>query len=670
MYDLILPRIAPVVVLLAVGKTILALRFKETVAQQGGYFISGKFDQLAAQYHATSKSYGPFVVAFTEYCKQVLAAGDERVALVKTLLEDAMSEAELRILQDFIPALTQLLGRKRLIRRTSSSRGVTRSLDAESNFISVFCRFVQALCSQSQPPLVLFLDDLQWANPKALGLLKELAVVDSADVGCKIMILCTVREEDEATPNENQASSVQMMKDEGVVITNIEVANMSDVAVNDMISGLLGNSTDDCRLLTDIIYKTTAGNVFFVLQLLRTLHDEELLTLDKSGRWCWDADQILQRVEAKSVLQLLISKIQRLPRSTKEVLTIASCLGVVFEETMVWCASTLTKAEVAKALQLAQEKGLVLLDRDSGQGKFVHDKVQQAVYSLIPTKDQQDFHLNIGRKLSPGLPPDVGDDHLLLVADQVSRGIDLIDDPYEKIDFAKVFLLAGKKAALSSAFSSAAAFLNIGVSLLGERSWTENYALTLSLYNTAAEIEYYNGNLDHVDLLVAVVLRRAQNFEDTLRALFTRIYSLGTRGEMLAACNEGFAVLGQLDERFPHNINIFHRIGAILSFKRLIHGKTDSDILNLHVMEDTTLLTALRMMVVVSSSAFYARKESIMLLSVRLVTRSLQHGINDMSKNLEHAYNPCGAKFHFSLSIMCVKRNRFSGLRNSVHGTR
>lgn len=614
------------------GKTLLAMRFKEEVVRKGSYFVSGKFDQLTANYYATSTSYGPFGRAITELCDQIAAEGDVKVESVQNALRRAISEVELAILEDFIPALVKILG-SQTTRSSSPTNGVTRrGLDAENNFVRVFCRFVNALCSTSQMPLVLLLDDLQWADPKSLTLLKELAGSETGQMRSQLMLLCTFRDDEILSSSDEFPTGIQAIKNDGIRITNIVVGNISSKAVNEMISNLLKVPVQDCNSLSDIVYKTTAGNVFFVVQLLCSLRDDNLLTLDETGRWHWESDQITATMETHSVSQLLVKRVQQLPRSAIEVLKIASCLGVVFEETTVWCAGTLRKADVAHALQLAKEKRLVYHDLDLSNWKFVHDKIQQAVYSLIPTTDQPHFHLNIGRKLSPGLPPEVEDDHLLLVADQISRGIGFVDEPYEKIEFAQLYLRAGKKAALSSAFSTAAAFLDIGIRLVGDQGWIEHYALTLSLYNTAAEIQYYCGYLARVDHLVAEVLRRARNFEDTLRAHFARIYSLGTRGEMLAACNEGSALLEKLGEPFPRKVTMFNRIGAILSFKRTIRGKEDVDILNLPEMDDATALTALRMMLVISSFAFYVRKETLVLFSLRIVTRTLQRGLNDMSK--------------------------------------
>lgn len=260
--------------------------------------------------------------------------------------------------------------------------------------------------------------------------------------------------------------------------------------------------------------------------------------------------------------------------------------------------------------------------------------MQQAVYSLISDEDRAAFHLNIGRKLFPCLPPNVMDDHLLLVADQITRGIHLVDDPEEKMEYAELYLRAGQKAAMSSAFSSSAAFLSLGIGQLNERSWETNYRLTLKLHDTAAEIEYYNGNFHQVDTMANEVFKHGRKFEDCLKAHFTRIYSLGSRGEMHACVEEGFKVLELLGEKFPRNPTKLNATIAFLRCRHLLHGKRDSDILSLPIMQENQKLMALRIIVVIAFFANSVRKESAPLLSVRIITLTMHYGMNDMCKNL------------------------------------
>ncbi len=611
------------------GKTALALQLKESVDQDEGFFISGKFDQLAATYQATSKSYEPFEVACTDLCHQVVAKGVDRVSLVKAAIRQSLSAVELSVLQGSIPALQLILGSPQILARRSSSVSLSRGVDAEGRFVRILCRFLLSVCAGYQSPLIIFLDDLQWANNKALELLKALAVAEKSMAGSKLMILCTYRD-DEISPQDHLSVCLDEIKEDGVIIKNIAVLSMSEMAVHDMIAEVLDLPNEQCLSLARIIYHKTGGNVFFIKQLLRYLCEERLLISRETGQLRWDDSQILEATANQSVLELLSKKVEQLPDKAKEVLKVASCLGLAFEESVLWAAGTANKTEVTSALCLAEERGLVIVSSDFGNARFVHDKVQQAAYSLIPEQERAEFHLNIGRKIFPIVPPKADDAHLLLLADQIARGLHLVKDSDEKLVFAELYLRAGEKAAMASAYSNSAAFLAIGVKLIGEEGWTKKYSLALTLYNTATEVECYNGNFARVDALVATVFKRAHKFEDTLKAHFTRIYSLGSRNDMQCCVTEALKLLEVLGQKFPNKVTNFHVATAFMRCRGKLRGKSDEDILRLPIMEDTMKQTAIQLIILIAFWANSVRKQLAPLLSARVIVLTMRHGMNDM----------------------------------------
>lgn len=614
-----------------VGKTVLALQLKEQVDRNGGFFIAGKFDQLAATYQATSQSYEPFEAACTDFCNQAVAHGLDRIGLVKTAVRQALNAVELSLLQDSIPALRTIFGSSQLSARRSACGGLARGVDAEGRFVRIFCRFLLSVCSGYQSPLVLFLDDIQWADIKALELLKALAVAEKTLAGSKLLIVCAYRD-DEIVRGDNLSTCLDEIREDGVDVEIIAVSCMSEMALHAMISDVLGLPYEQCQNLALTIHQKTGGNVFFVKELLRYLREDQLLGSNNAGLLRWDESQILQATGNRSVLELLTYKVEQLPDKAKEVLQVASCLGLVFEESVLWAAGTADKAEVSAALRLADEKGLVIVNDDFANARFVHDKVQQAAYSLIPEQDRAAFHLNIGRKIFPITPPKADDPHLLLLADQIARGLHLVKDSDEKLVFAELYLRAGEKAAKSSAYANSAAFLGLGVGLMGEIGWTKNYSLALTLYNTTVEVECYNGNYDRVDALVGIVFKRALKFEDTLKAHFTRIYSLGSRNDMQGCVTEALKLLEVLEQKFPLKVTNFHTVYAFTRCHRMLRGKSDEDIMSLPIMDDTMKLTAIQLIILIAFWANSVRKQLAPLLSVRVIMLTMRYGMNDMCK--------------------------------------
>jgi predicted ATPase len=196
-----------------------------------------------------------------------------------------------------------------------------------------------------------------------------------------------------------------------------------------------------------------------------------------------------------------------------------------------------------------------------------------------------------------------------------------------------MFYKAGQKAAISSAFATAAIYLNMGIQLLSRHHWRDQYQLSLRLYNLAAEIAYYNGDLQRMDELVRAIINRARSFEDKLRAHFTRIYSLGSRNETEQALDESLDVLKTLGESFPSRPNSIHILVGTMRLHFLFLGKSDADIMNLSLMTDPKRVAAMRLMCIMTPYAFYTRTPLSVLLTFRMIEYTLRYGLNDMGES-------------------------------------
>jgi predicted ATPase len=600
----------------AVGKTALASTLKQRVAESHGFFIAGKFDQVAATNQLTAKSYGPFVEAITDYVKQIVKAGTSFTASVRTALQQDMSTSELHVLLETVPLLNQILR----FRKNDRTRDIVlRGTDAEERFIYIFCKFIQTITSQGYP-IVLLLDDIQWMNPNAFSLMKGIASIEKT-TGSHLMIICACRNDD--SDSLNRLSELE----NGVCRrSNVELSNLCYNEVREIVSDvLLFFDQDKVIWIADVIYSRTQGNPFHLLQLLNVF-EREGLKLKAGG-------QNAQSIDSKSptVSQLLETRIERLPNKVKDVLKVAACLGCVFADVCLVAGVFLSESEILSAIRTSESEGIIV-STDAHTYRFTHDKFQQTTYMLIPDESKDAFHLDVGLRLWHWLPLDSRDEYLPLMGDQISRAIRLIKDREERENLAHLFLLAGKKAAKSSSFAAAAAYLKCGIELLNSKHWKDQYKLSLTLHNAAAEIEYYCGNFDRVDALVGKVLRRAQSYDDTLVARFTRIYSLGSRCEMTEGFNEGFDVLKELGEPLPASVR-HHRVQAELALcKWMLRRTSEKTILELPLLIDKKKLTAMRLMIIMHSLAFNRGNEYGPILAARAVRMILTFGMNEVGK--------------------------------------
>jgi predicted ATPase len=526
------------------------------------------------------------------------------------------------ILTDVVPALQEILGPN-----DNDTPGV-KSAGAQNHFLFLFCQMVASICTP-ECPLVLFLDDLQWAEPASIGLLSAL-VKDTSIRGLFLMGACRGNE---VSTDHQLSVSLRELEDTGVRITNIMVGNLHSSAVHQMIYDVLQLTADESKPLADFVFRQTNGNIFFSLMLLRTLFEEGFLYQDdnnkknapsSSSSWKWDSDDsILMNINCQDVINMVADKIRSLSAEDQQVLKIAACMGAEFDEYIL--TETCDCADVGLSLQHAQDKGLVSSSEGGGgeacRGwRFVHDTIQQSAYYLIREADRPAFHLEIGRKLWEALSLDDVELNVFLIVNQLSLGMDLMNDEDERYHMAALCLGAGEKATMSSAFQVAASYLKIGMSLLANRHWRDQYHISLALFNAAAEVEYCNANHDRTDYLVEQVLLHARCFKDKLRSYTTQIYSVGCRSEFAKAIGIGLKVLKELGCAFPSKVNTFHIVASLIKTKRMLKkNKSDQDILDLPRMVDGDHLAVARLLNLLFNYANHASPKLSALICFRNV---------------------------------------------------
>ena len=701
------------------GKTFLVTRsLQPHVEEAGGFFITGKFDPLDRP-----EGYYPLVQAFNDFVDQLVqnqtkAQTRKRIQAVVTQLTQSD-----RLILDMIPALERITHQEEqapnhikddettTIDTTSStthmadssnshtqdtkkatvSSSTSSSLGTETRLIVAFQIFLRAVCTR-ETPLILFLDDIQWAKAACLNLLQEL-VKDKTIQGMMIVATCRgnevridhplsvmLRELEEGSNNNSTGAAVR--------INNVVLQALDHAAVHAMVSDALTLSSesspstdaDSVRSLSDVVFSETGGNPFFVMQFLGALEEEGLLYLEtketattpqddqeeqqqQQPRWVWHTEQdIRERLHCTSASDLVTGKMLRLEKSLRDVLMLASCFGATFPESLL---QVVAEKSVSTALLDLQQEGFIRLEQAGGGNdagreptwRFVHDQFQQCSHKLIPEQDRAQFHLQIGRKLWTSLSSRELYKHMYIVANQLRQALHLVrddPDPSESIALALLLFRAGEKAGRSSKFSTAAMFFNDGISMLRGRHWRDEYELSLGLFNAAAEVEYCNGNFDRMSELLREALKNARNARDKTRTLTTSIYYLGSQRKLQPAIDLGFETLKDLGESFPlkpWSITIsseFHKT------RKMLRQITDADIMNLPPLDDEDKLAATRLMILMFAYTTHGRPNLAPLIAMRLVQSTLKYGLSGMS---------CVGFAAFTLFLCSERRDPKLGLR-------
>ena len=466
------------------GKTALALSLRDRVQKDGGYFISGKFDQFQSR-----SPYPAFVSAFTEFAHQVEARG--QLEEMRDRIQSNI-QAGGRVLTDMIPALKSLVG--------DQPRRALHGEKAILRFVFVFRTFLCSVASPGQP-IVICIDDLQWADPCSVLLLSSL-IPSTRDRG--IFFVATCRED--VSYDANLSVALRDLERDKVDICHISVRNFSSKAITEMVEDMLSPNPDDVGPLVVFLNSYTNGNVYFLLELLRFLQHERFLSVEPPNQW--KLPVIHLRDEQVSLRHLLREKIQQLPQPVQHVLKVAAFLhGSSKLNTDLLSRST--SVPVHSALKQAAEQHLLVHERDSYW--WVHDEVEAVAYSLVNSDQVQETHLKIGRKLWRSMQDDELKRNIFAVLNQLMRAVNLIVDQEERYAVASLCLWAGETAARASTFRTAQVYLDMGLDLLDKNQWHDNYELSLTLYSIAAECAYcLGGKLE------------SQIFTFTLMSMFSR----------------------------------------------------------------------------------------------------------------------------------------------------
>ena len=476
-----------------IGKSALVSELRQPIIEKRGYFISGKFDQ-----YQRDIPYAPLTQAFRELVQQLLAESEERIADWRQQIQAALGSSG-QVIVDVLPQVELIIGKQVPVPPLPST-------EARNRFQIVFQKFV-AVFSRQEHPLVLFLDDLQWIDAASLKLIEYL--LTHADT--RYLLLIGAYRDSEVNTMHPLSASIEAIRQSDVPVTKLELAPLSVADLNRLTAHALHMQTESCTPLTHLIFERTGGNPFFFTQFLSSLREEGLLLHDAKHRgWHWDLNKIATKNFADNVVDLVVGKLRRLPADTQYVLQRAACLGSKFDLRRL--ALICGQAKVEQSLTAALHEGLIV--HTNGTVKFLHDRIQQAAYSLIPQEERSQIHLHIGRLLMASLTADELAESLFDVANQLNRGASLLVEPEEKAQVAQINLRAGTKAKGTAAYVSACLYLTAGMALLEERDWDERYDLMYPLWLERAECEFLSGNFESAEQCIAKLLQRSVSKRD------------------------------------------------------------------------------------------------------------------------------------------------------------
>jgi len=535
-----------------IGKTMLVREALKPFVAKKGYFIAGKFDQLRH-----SRPYAPLAAAFGDLVKQLLTESQEalegwRKRILRTLGRSG------RVIIELIPEMEWLIG-------TQPSVEALPPMEAQNRFLMVLRDFMRVFARKDHP-LVLFLDDLQWADSASLQFLEYL----SRDDDLTSFLFVGAYRNGETKDAHPLMNVLENLKNDKIPIQHMELSCLSYSQVAEFLHEALHCSGEKCGPLAEVLYRKSGGNPFFLCQLLKFIHREKLLYFNTGeGCWDWKLSPIQDLQMQDDVVGLILEKLQKLPRETQELLKTASCIGSSFDLDTLSIAGEITHNELSSQLLPAVLEGFVLTTENY---EFLHDRIQQAVYSLLLEEEKKSRHLKIGRLILQHICQDKLDEKILSIMDHFNRGLDLIEDPEERRKLAEHNLTAGRKAKKATDYGAAVQYFRAGMKLLPKDSWISCRQLSFNLHMERAQCEYMSGDVEAAEGLFDVALKYAETDLERADIGSLKMLLYAGMGNYTQAVEIGLNALGQ----FGINLNFYpgklHFAKALLLYKWHMYG--------------------------------------------------------------------------------------------------
>ncbi|MGG1519110.1 AAA family ATPase [Paenibacillus oryzisoli] len=589
------------------GKTSLVKAFQSAILNQRSYVISGKFDQLNQ-----ATPYASLIAAFRDLIRQLLSESEEQIAAWKRKIQKALGP-NAQVMTEVIAELSLIIGEQPPIEELPPSGATHR-------FQSQFSSFVKVFADRSHP-LVLWLDNLHWADAASLNLLRALA----SDAGNKYLCIIGTQRCQETGGGTEFLPGASLPT--AANVTRLELQALGYPHVQRYTADVLQREAGGIKPLSDALYRKTAGNPFYIKQMLQTWVDERLLYFNWEKRsWAWDLQGIQAWEGFSDVLGLIVGRFNALPAATRHVLRLASCIGNVFSTEQLAMLQEQEIAQTEKALLPAVNEGLVLVERDTYM--FLHDQVQQAAYELMPEEEKRQVHLKIGRQLLRHYRTETTERYLFDVVHHMNWGRSLLTDPAEMEQLARLNLLAGKKAKASAAYAQANQLLKHGLALVSEEGWSGHAALYASLLLESSECQYFCGEFEEAEAVLEHLLLHVDGLAIRAKIYVVQIMMYASQKREETACRIALKALAEFGLHVPYHPSRIVIAKEIFYTQAWLAGKMKR-LRELQVSPDPGH-TALADIVMASSSIlFIVNEKAAAVLLAKYVRMSLQQGSSE-----------------------------------------
>ncbi|CAN5469281.1 AAA family ATPase [soil metagenome] len=616
-----------------IGKTSLINEVQKPITARRGFYCAGKFDQFQR-----NLPYSALLQALERALRQILSETDSVVQQWRSTIQQALGDNG-RVITDVLPLLTVLIGEQSMV-------GEQGGMDAQRRINETLLSLIGAIATPEHP-LVVFVDDMQWADSATLSFLEYMATIDPLAV----MMVLSYRDNEVGTAHP-LVHTLDVINRSRTALHTIQLSPLNRTHCLELLrETLLPTSVNLDPLATLLIHKT-AGNPFFVNQFLKVLSEQGSIVYDKTTKeWTWDLDDIERRQMTDNVVDLMTQKLRQFSAPELHVLHVAAAIGGEFDLPLLAtvCGDVRATAQllwepVSEGILYAD--GLVSLgdiiqttdvDLDIAQSlrcRFQHDRIQQAAYSMVGEAERATIHVAIGRAML--LRNNV--DSVFEIVTQLNAGINQITAPDERLRIARLNHDAARKALASAAFVPAHDYALMASRFLPGDAWNVDPGLTRQIYEALAEADMLCAYFDDLDVVCDLLMEHA---EETMHAV--RVHEFRKRKFVALlrspeAIRESLMALELLGVRFPKKPTTLHTIAKLVQVQAKVGRKTPADLIAMPEMSDERIQHVFRLTAEMATAVYTVMPALFPLILLKQMELTLRYGNHRYSASVYMGY--------------------------------
>ena len=620
-----------------VGKTSLVHHFRTMIYRESVCFVSGKFDQ-----YKCNRSYESIFDGFSGLIEKILGENRQSINRWKNRILQAVGPNG-QLMIESMPDLEIIIGRQPSVEKLPP-------VEARNRYQSVFLNFIRAFADREHP-LVIFIDDLQWADRATLELLR----VSFEDMQIPYMMVVGAFRDNSIEDLKHLTATLGKIEQSQTHIIRVPMEPLSPAAANRMIADTLQADSNEVIVLSEKIWSRTGGNPYFTKEFLKTFHREGAIYHDRTnGRWQWNIRAIRQTSITDNVVDLMIRKIYILPPDVARLLMLAACIGSRFDlktlclishENFNDTLALLWQALREELIESARDNEAQLIQALAGKNKaekrsktqsvaqippftfsFVHDRVQEAAYGMFSAREKMRIHLRIGLLILARTAREQLDDNLFDIVGHFNLAESMIHDPDEKLMLARLNARAGAKAMRQAAHDTALTCFSGALRLLPDDSWEKHYDLSLSIYMGCAQAEFLNGRISLSESRYRFLLGNVKTEKEQIEIHHALVRVLSNQEKYKEAVETGITALRLLGVRipaFPGRKTVYFKAGKL---RRKLRTMRMEDLSALEYIEDDRTETMMDILSEITAASMTYNNPLAVYLGLTTMEMTIDNG--------------------------------------------